>query len=69
MTRDGRRLMRYGAVENASSQNFNGMPASASKERPISTMCRCLRSAEPLCWCVCVDMTHDVQCPYIGRKV
>jgi hypothetical protein len=51
--------MRYAAVENTSSQDFNGMPACASKENPTSTMCRCLRSAEPFYWCVC---RHDTWC-------
>jgi hypothetical protein len=50
-------LTRYMAVKKASSQKFNGMDAYAIRVNPTSTMWRCLRSAEPFCWCACDQET------------
>jgi hypothetical protein len=45
--------MRCVAVRKAWSQNLSGMNAVARKARHVSTMCLCLRSATPFCWCAC----------------
>jgi hypothetical protein len=49
VTRVGMRLIRYVAERKASSQNFRGMDACARSARPVSTMWRYLRSADPFC--------------------
>lgn len=58
ITRLGNQFIRYDAVENASSQNFSGIPAWASKVSPVSTICLCFLSIIPFCWCVCGQETR-----------
>ena len=59
MTRLGSILIRWTTVRNASSQNFKGIDAPARRARPTSTICLCLRSAEPFCWCA---WGHETWC-------
>jgi hypothetical protein len=66
MTLLGRQLIKYTVVRKASSQYLSGIDAYARRDRPTSTICRCLCSAG---WFADAheNMTHDGRYLHVER--